>query len=109
MRKKEQIKKIRGYGGRYGVSDRGYIISYIGKDRVLTGTETLSGYRVTLYKKDGTSRKEYVHILVANAFIPKVKGKNIVCHINGDKTNNKAKNLKRVSKAELNKIHKRSK
>ncbi len=45
-----------------------------------------------------------VHRLVANAFIPKIKGKNIINHIDGNKANNYVYNLEWCSYKE-NSIH----
>ena len=44
-------------------------------------------------KADGKNHSMRVHKLVANAFIPKIDGKNIVGHQDNDKTNNVYTNL----------------
>lgn len=54
-----------------------------------------NGYAtVTLTNKDGVTKDEYVHELVALAFIPNPEGKKKVEHIDGNKMNNRADNLR---------------
>ena len=76
-------------------------VSVIYKEVILKGTPNKNhGYvQVTL------NHKLYLlHVLVARAFIPNVDGKPEVNHKDGDKTNNKVKNLEWVTKSE-NAIH----
>lgn len=51
----------------------------------------------------------YVHRLVAMAFCPNPYNKKIVHHIDGDKHNNVASNLKWVTRREHEAIHRRMK
>lgn len=51
---------------------------------------------------DGKQSKPYVHILVADAFLPKEDGKDEIDHIDGDVNNNKLENLRRFSHIENN-------
>ena len=50
--------------------------------------------------------KKYIHRAVAELFIPKIKGKWIVDHINGDRKNNNVSNLRWVTSSEnsLNRV-----
>ena len=50
--------------------------------------------------------KKFVHHVVANLFIPKIKGKWIIDHIDGNKHNNHVSNLRWVTSSEnsLNRI-----
>ena len=54
------------------------------------------GYQVVRLRKEGKKNSTYflVHRLVAEAFIPNVKNKPEVDHIDTNKTNNKAENLR---------------
>ena len=65
-------------------------------------SDTCAYLHATLSNK-GTSHRRAVHRAVAIAFIPKVEGKNIVNHIDGDKHNNKVSNLEWVTMSENHK------
>lgn len=54
---------------------------------------THCGYRKASLYKDGKGHEKRIHRLVAETFIPKVKGKNTVNHIDGNKLNNSVDNL----------------
>lgn len=58
------------------------------KDKTPYGREV----RVTLWK-EGKSKDYLVHRLIAEAFIPKVEGKNSINHIDGNPKNNHVSNL----------------
>lgn len=80
----------------------GYFVSNYGnvrnKEREFTYGITSNGYCcVTIAKKCYR-----VHLLVANNFIPKIKGKPYVNHIDNNKSNNKASNLEWVTNKENN-------
>lgn len=93
-------KDVKGYEGLYQVSSLGGVKSksrVIGNrkiaGRTLKPSDTSRGYLgVTLYKH-GSKKTEVIHRLVANAFIPKVKNKLQINHIDGNKHNNKIDNL----------------
>jgi hypothetical protein len=55
---------------------------------------------------DNGNRKTYLlHNLVANHFLDEIEGKELVGHIDGDKSNNKVSNLIRVTHSELCRLH----
>lgn len=63
------------------------------KERILKQQITIHGYcQIHLTNKNGT-KGIFVHRLVANAFLDKIKGKNQVNHKDGNKKNNFYKNL----------------
>ena len=98
---KEIWKDIKGYEGRYQISNHGKVKSlsrkagtvYL-KEKILSNKRlTKDGYpRVSL--RDGEKFKEFkIHRLVATHFIDNPHNKETVNHIDGDKTNNHVDNL----------------
>ena len=102
-------KDIPGFEGYYQVSntgkvrsmDRNHIVStrYGGttsrrdKGRVITGTSNGNGYLAVYLQRDGKRTRQYIHRLVADAFVPRQEGKNTVNHKDHDRQNNSAENL----------------
>lgn len=98
-------KDIKGYEGWYQVSNQGRVRSldrtvyfkdgkrsrtYKGK---ILRYKYHHGYQMVNLLKNKEINTVYVHKLVINAFIPKVKGKTWVSHKNGIKSDNRAENL----------------
>lgn len=116
-------KEISNYEGYYEVSDSGEVRSIDrfventrgkqkGKRRFLKGSimrqtdasgENGTGYLVVNLHRDGVSRVEFVHVLVAQSFIPNPDCLPTVNHIDGDKHNNSVLNLEWASFADNNK------
>jgi len=66
--------------------------------RKLTPTNNGKGYyRYTMTGDDGVSKKRYVHVLVADAFLPKEEGKTEVNHLSKDRSDCRLINLERVT------------
>lgn len=90
----EQWKNIKGYDGKYQVSDLGRVRSLkFGKERVLVGCKQKYGYLLVNLCKDGKVKTCLLHRLVAEAFIPNPYGLTEVNHKDEDKTNNAVSNL----------------
>ena len=92
----EHWKDIKGYEGRYQVSNLGRVKSL----PVQTATKFFKGEVLTLMRHKGgyclvnLSRKTfYVHRLVAEAFVENPNGYKCVNHKDEDKSNNSAENL----------------
>lgn len=96
---------VKGYEGIYEVSHDGRVFSILQTTSRRIGElkpyVNEGGYlRVNLYNRFGKVKKYYVHRLVALHFINQEKGKNVVNHINGDKSNNHVANLEWCSQKE---------
>lgn len=86
-------RSVKGYDGRYLVSNTGLIYSNI-SNKVLKPNKMTNGYlSVELFKKDGKSKRILIHRIVAEAFIDNPESLPIVNHKDEDKTNNSADNL----------------
>lgn len=113
--KKEIWKDIAGYEGLYKVSNYGRVKSLARlvrrgfceiwvEEKMMTIHNCKSkgnGYfsQVTLFK-EGRQKSYRIHRLVALAFLNREKGCNQVDHINGDKLDNRAENLRWVNQNE---------
>ena len=85
-------KYIDNWGSKYIIYSDGRVYSN-SSNKFLKGDINHDGYHtVTLYYK-GDNKAKKVHRLVAEAFIPKIEGKDYVNHIDGNKDNNDVSNL----------------
>lgn len=101
----EEWRDITGYEGIYMVSNFGRVKSLereirfgiagkrIDPEKIKTVLKTKKGYNKIGMCNNGTQRQEFVHRLVALAFIPNPEGKPTVNHIDGNKDNNCLENL----------------
>lgn len=70
------------------------------KPKELKGGNNGVGYLKVCIKEDGVERNEYIHRLVAKAFIPNPLNKPCVNHLDNNPANNNENNLEWVTKAE---------
>jgi hypothetical protein len=101
----EIFKDIEGYEGYYQISNLGKVKSLhrivdnhsgfkkVLKEKFLNPNISKTGYYVVSFKKNNIKKTFKVHRLIANSFIPHVKDKKFVNHINGIKTDNRIENL----------------
>lgn len=116
--KEEVWKDAVGYEGHYQISNHGriksvdrYVTSKTGVKRLLKGRirkTVLAGrdrcYPTIVCSVAGKNKREYIHRLVARAFIENPEGKPEVNHVDGDKENNHVNNLEWVTRSR-NKFH----
>lgn len=94
------MKYVVGYEGLYSVTEDGQIFSHK-SNRFLKGDLSRSGYlRVRLSEDD----RQSIHRIVANTYLEKVEGKDIINHKDGNKTNNHYTNLEWCTPSE-NMLH----
>ena len=98
-----KILPIEGYDGYY-ISENGVVYSDKGSYRIaLVQRIDIDNYKTVGLYKNGQCKRFKVHRLVANAFLPKIEGKECVNHIDGNKWNNKATNLEWCTNSENSK------
>lgn len=106
---KEIWMPVVGYEGLYEVSNIGRVRSLWSKTRIkdkegkiLRQKDNGKGYYSINLHKDGICRTVLVHRLVADAFIPKIDGLDLVGHLDDNKKNNVVENLYWTDYAENN-------
>lgn len=91
---KEIWKDIKGYEGLYQISNYGRVKSfYNNKEKILKSGENSKGYLRAELKKDKKTTRFFIHRLVAEHFLNKEEGKNIVNHLDCNPKNNRLDNL----------------
>lgn len=93
---------IPGYEGAYAVTRHGVVYSLPRKQRkklkVMKPVDNmLSGYLRVALTRNSHTELEYIHRVVATAYIPNPENKPMVNHINGIKTDNRLENLEWVT------------
>lgn len=112
----EEWRDIKGYEGKYQVSNFGRVLS-IGRVIIRSNSTNLSikekyiriyvgkkGYCTAPLSKDNKCKHCKLHRLIAEAFIPNPLNLPQVNHINGIKTDNRIENLEWVNNSE-NQLH----
>ena len=102
----EQWRTIEGFEGYYEISNLGRIRSLDRvcnthsseagrriKGQIMTPTDNGNGYLIVHLKQNGKRSSRYIHRLVAEAFLEKRIGCNVVDHIDYNKKNNAVDNL----------------
>lgn len=94
-------KWIEGYKGRYKISNKGRVCSFLlSRKIILKPVYDTTGYSGVSLSHSGHAKRIHIHRLVASAFIENPHAKPQVNHRDGIKTNNDAKNLEWVSASE---------
>ena len=102
--KDEIWKPIKDYEGLYEISNLGRVkslnYSRTGKEQILKPQKRKNGYLGVILCYKNTQKQVNIHRLVAEAFIPNPENKPYVDHINTDKLDNRACNLRWVTQKE---------
>lgn len=94
-------KRINGYNRRYIINNHGAILSINNGKQVLVNSRMdRAGYKTVRLNVNGQTYTRYIHRLVALAFIPNHINKPFINHRNGNKLDNRPKNLQWVTHAE---------
>ena len=89
----------------YLIGDQGTVLSLnyrgnTGRTKEMGKYVQRDGYQQVELYKNGEGKRITVHRLVAKHFVRKPEGKNEIDHINNDKTDNRAENLRWVTRGE---------
>ena len=102
----EEWRTVEGYEGRYQVSNLGRVKSVwhshyvnspelrkIFQEKMVAITDNGKGYQIVSLSKNGKRKNHYVHRLVAEHFLEKIPGANVVNHKDFNIQNNCVDNL----------------
>lgn len=89
---KVELKSVKGYPD-YSVNTDGVVFSHKRGQTVEIRGSVWMGYRKVTLSNGGKTKTIAVHRLVAETFLTRPRGSNVVNHIDGNKGNNKLSNL----------------
>lgn len=97
----ETFKDIAGFKGLYQIGSKGTVKSLtfrnnrttFEREKILSPTNNGNGYLIVSLNKNGKRKSAYIHRLVAEAFLPREKGKDVINHKDHNTRNNSVDNL----------------
>lgn len=95
----EEWRDVVGYEGLYQVSNLGHVKSLY-SNKMLKSVRLITGYLTVCLHKNGKQKNHHIHRLVAEAFLPNPNKLPVVMHLDDNKTNNIASNLKWATHSE---------
>ena len=95
----EEWRTIQGYQNKYMVSNYGRVWN-LNRNEEKRQYMNKKGYMRVSFMTEGKRKDFFVHRLVAFAFIPKVRGKEGINHLDGKKANNHVDNLEWTTQKE---------
>jgi hypothetical protein len=91
-------RSLHDFKGKYFINNNGFLLSLNKKSiKILKNRIDRAGYYTVRLSNEGKSHTQYVHRLVAKAFLPNHQSLKFVNHRNGVKTDNNIRNLEWVS------------
>ena len=99
----EEWKDIKGYEGKYQISNKGRVKSLnykrTGKEKILKLSSDINGYKKITLCKNSKQKTYLIHKLVAEAFLPNPDNLPVVNHKDENKLNNNVENLEWCTQA----------
>lgn len=92
----EEWKDIKGYEGRYQVSNYGRVKSFVankGNKTKILHLKTNGHYYIVDLSKNGNIKRDYVHRIEAREFLQNIKNKETINHKNCNKLDNRLFNI----------------
>lgn len=90
---KKTYKKIKAYNGKYGISDKGEVYSFVGGNCKILKFNMVKGYKTIALVKEYKLKRFLIHRLVYEAFKGYIQTGMQINHIDGNKLNNDISNL----------------
>lgn len=99
----EMWKDIKGFEGRYKISNHGRVFSIIHNEHMKAVVKTDGYERLSLTNENNKRISLYIHRLVADNFIKSINNECVVDHINNIPNDNKLSNLRIISRSDNSK------